>query len=128
MAMTLLPGTGGGHADNNGPSSGGPFLFGETASNVETSIVEIIAAAGVTVAMIGGVVARDRYITRAIGREAERLHARIDRIREGYVRRDDLAGHLARLEKSMDEMRREQRRSAERMDRILAELSRGTGA
>lgn len=125
MAMTLLPETGGGHADNNGPSSGGPFLFGETVSNVETSIVEVISMAGVIAAMIGGFIARDRYITRTISEKVEKLHTRIDKVRDEHVRRDDLAGHIERFEKSVDEMKEEQRRTNERIDKILAKVSRG---
>lgn len=57
------------------------------------------------------------------------LHNRVNRIRDEFVRRDDLATHLAQFDKRLDEMRDELRRSAEktdkRLDAILQQLTTG---
>lgn len=37
------------------------------------------------------------------------LHGRIDKVKDDYVRRDDLDGHIRRLERSVSELREEMR-------------------
>lgn len=37
------------------------------------------------------------------------LHSRVDDVKERYVRRDDLDGHLSRMDKKMDDIRSEMR-------------------
>lgn len=51
------------------------------------------------------------------------LHERVNRVRDEYVRRDDLAGHLMRVEKHMDEIRAEQRRQYDHTDKRLSEIT-----
>ena len=43
------------------------------------------------------------------------LYARIDRIKEHYVRRDDLDGHLQRIDTSLHEIRDEMRHNNEKI-------------
>jgi len=86
---------------------------------------------------IGGVILRDRQVMQSIkdGDEAigqrlkesdDKLHSRVDRVKDEYVRRDDLHAHIARIEKSVDEVkdgmreqRSEQQRTNERLDTTL---------
>lgn len=50
------------------------------------------------------------------------LHDRISRVRDEYVRRDDLDGHLQRMEKQFDEVRNEMRRNSENTDKKLDDI------
>lgn len=72
----------------------------------------LIAAAVGVIGVIGGIVARDRYIIRSMADGDEKLHERINRVREDYVRRDDLDGHIARLEKEVSGLKDDQRASS----------------
>ncbi len=94
---------------------------------METSLVEVITVAGIMAAMIGGFIVRDRMVARAITDGDGNLHARIDKVKDEYVRRDDLSDHIVRIEKSVDAMKEEQRRTNDeqrrtndRIDKILA--------
>ena len=98
---------------------------------------EIIAAVAALATIIGGVIARDRYVMKQIssGDEAVRdaaqkasdmLHERVNRTRDEYVRRVDLDSHLTRLDTSMQDLAKEMRDSArntsQRLDAVLAHL------
>ncbi len=94
---------------------------------MQTTLVEIIGVGGIIVAMVGGFIVRDRMVARVISEGDGKLHARIDRVKDEYVRRDDLSDHIVRIEKSVDAMKEEQRRTNdeqrrtnERIDKILA--------
>ncbi len=54
-------------------------------------------------------------------------HDRINRVRDEYVRRDDLQGHLMRIEKQFDDMRdqiqRGQEATEKKLDKIEGMLS-----
>ena len=77
---------------------------------------EVLAAVGFLVMIIGavagmwfrihGTIERTRDQQRAGDAE---LHERINRVRDEFVRRDDLDAHMARIEKTMVEMRAELR-------------------
>lgn len=53
----------------------------------------------------------------------EALHARINKVRDDYVRREDLNGHINRLERNVDDLRNEIRinsgETGKRLDAIL---------
>lgn len=52
------------------------------------------------------------------------LHDRINRVRDEYVRRDDLAGHLERWEKRFDDLRDEMRRGHDSVGKKLDEIQK----
>lgn len=98
----------------------------------------IFGFAGIIITVVGGVIARDRQLSNMIhnnhdeaaedrAKGDERLHERINRIREemaqSYVRREDLERHIARIEATVTEMRREmkedRRDTNARLDAIL---------
>jgi len=104
----------------------------------------LLGAAGFLVALIGGVVARDRQITGMIRDNHnamltetktgdDTLHERINRTRDevsnNYVRRVDLDGHLRRIEKQVSELRHdmkdERRETNKRLDVLLAAIREG---
>lgn len=78
---------------------------------------------GLTVlAIVGGIILRDRQVMSTIQDGDDKLHHRVNETRDQYVRRDDLASHIQRIEKTVDEMRvemREQRHANERLDTTL---------
>lgn len=51
------------------------------------------------------------------------LHERVNRVRDEYVRRDDLDGHLRRFEKSMDEVKSQLMRQSEKTEARLSEIA-----
>jgi hypothetical protein len=61
-----------------------------------------IVAAGV--AIIGGIIVRDRYVAKSIRDGDAELHSRINKVKDDYVRRDDLDKHLERIEHKLDEL------------------------
>lgn len=86
------------------------------------------------VACIGGLIARDRYISAAItsGDKAVRdemsrdigvCHERINKTRDEFVRRDDLDGHLARIEKNIVGMHNEQKETNKRIDEFMTAIA-----
>ena len=94
---------------------------------MQTTPAEVITVAGVIFAMVGGFIVRDRMVARSISDGDSKLHARIDKVKDEYVRRDDLSDHIIRIEKSVDAMKEEQRRANDeqrrtndRIDKILA--------
>lgn len=99
-----------------------------------------IGATAVT--LIGGFIARDRYIQRQItdgdersrakaSDEAQKLHDRINRVRDEYVRRVDLDAHIIRLDQNVQEIAREmrdgQKGTNQRLDAILAHFTIAKG-
>lgn len=59
---------------------------------------------------------------RMIAASTEPLHDRVNRVRDEYVRRDDLDGHLARMGKQFDDIRDDMRRNSENLDKRLDEI------
>lgn len=53
--------------------------------------------------------ARDRQLLASISAGDAQIHDRINRIRDEFVRRDDLAEHLARLDKQFVDFRADMR-------------------
>ncbi|MCC4243432.1 hypothetical protein [Stappia indica] len=80
------------------------------------------------VTMIGGIIARDRQLARMIQDGDEKLHDRINRVREDMVHRSDLDGHIQRLDKSVGELRsdvKEQgKETTRRLDTLVTLLSK----
>lgn len=58
----------------------------------------------------------------------EALHERVNRVRDEYVRRTDLDGHIQRLEKNVDDLRSDIKQSRhemnDRLDRIITAMSK----
>lgn len=109
---------------------------------MENNIPEIIIGWIMSViALVGGVVMRDRAVLTKITdgdtstrkevsevvRELSRQHdehvaalyERINKTRDEFVRRDDLDGHLSRIEKNIVGMRDELRENNHRMDEFM---------
>ena len=84
----------------------------------------IIGSAMALVVMIGGIIARDRQLTRMVQDGDEKLHDRINRVREDMVRRTDLDDHLQRVDKSLQTLdaniREQGRETTRRLDQLIA--------
>lgn len=98
----------------------------------------LIGVVGLVVAIVGGVIARDRAIvkmihnnhdeaSKAIKEGDDMLHERVNRTRDEmhdqFVRRADLDGNLSRIEKGVTdlraEMQTERRETNSRLDAVL---------
>lgn len=97
-------------------------------------IIWVVSVGFAMAALIGGIVARDRYILglisknhegsiKAIQDSAEKTNDKMTKIKDEYVRRVDLDGHLMRLDGSIQALSGELRSSATltntRLDAIL---------
>ena len=86
---------------------------------------------GLTVIVIvGGIIARDRYLLLTIStgdaslqkeldRRTDVLHERVNKTRDEFVRREDLDGHLQRIEGAMRGMHEEQKGTNKRIDEFM---------
>ena len=82
--------------------------------------------AAVLMAIVGWLVKEMRQLAERMGDGHDKLHERINRVREEYVRRDDLDGHLQRIDGNVNELRREiadsHRDVTKRLDAIVERL------
>jgi len=89
----------------------------------------LIGMAGFLAAVLGGSIVRDRQIFRQIREGEDRLHERINRVREDYVRREDLDNHIQRLETNVkdlrDEVRDMRKEQSLQFRQLLAVASKG---
>lgn len=85
--------------------------------------------------LIGGMIVRDRQVHKSINegdekikqelyKVADHLHARVTKVQEEYVRRDDMLQHIARIENSVDSMVRQQNETNRRIDTLLTVLTK----
>lgn len=84
----------------------------------------IIGIAIAVVSLVGGIIVRDRQVMRNIVEGDEKLHQRINRVQDTYVRRDDLNGHIQSIENTVNSMREEQRETNRRIDALLAAMTK----
>lgn len=85
---------------------------------IGVSLTVVLSVAGIAAGAFRAMSARlDRQtekLARAIGDGDDKLHERINRVRDDYVRRVDLDGHLSRFDKNFDEIRRDLKQLLER--------------
>ena len=86
--------------------------------------IQWIVATGISIAvLVGGMIMRDRQVMKAIAEGDAELHHRINEVKDSYVRRDDLNGHMNTIEESVKAMRVEQRATNSRIDNLLGVIS-----
>lgn len=103
----------------------------------------LIGTAIALFALVGGVIARDRYVLRLIATEVaavkkdckedtNTLHERLNRVRDEYVRRTDMDNHIVRLDQSVQQLASELRLSStatnQRLDALMAHLVKSSGS
>lgn len=86
---------------------------------------QIIGVVVAVVVAIGGIIVRDRQMIKLIHDGDAVLHARVTRVQEEYVRRDDLYNHVRSIETLINQMREEQRATNARIDAVLTSISKG---
>ena len=62
-------------------------------------------------------------MTRQVKDNVDPLHDRVNRVRDEYVRRDDMDGHLARLDKRFDEFNQSMLRNNAHVEKRLDEIA-----
>lgn len=89
----------------------------------------ILTGGAFILTLVGGVVARDRQMSRQIREGDEKLHERINRVREDMVHKSDQDMHLKRLDANINDMREEQRElrreTTSRLDQLIKQMSSG---
>ena len=66
-------------------------------------------AVSVALTLVGAIITAFRNLAGRISAGDRELHQRIDEVKEKYVRRDDLDGHIGRLDQNVREIREEMR-------------------
>ena len=82
----------------------------------------VFIALGVMVALIGGVIMRDRQVHRTISTGDEKLHVRINRIQDAYVRREEFNQRMHALEGVLNQINQGQTALSTRIDALLSNL------
>lgn len=85
-----------------------------------------------TLVIVGGIIARDRYVLnlistgdKAVEGKVDIVHERINKTRDDFVRRDDLDSHMKRIEGNLEKMYTEQRETNQRIDGFMAAMVNG---
>lgn len=105
---------------------------------VDSDLVAVVSIGLTLVACVGGIIARDRYLSativsgdKAIREEMDKkidvCHERINKTRDEFVRRDDLDAHMTRIEKSIAGMHDEQKGTNKRIDEFMTAMLSGNG-
>ena len=59
------------------------------------------------VAFTASLIAAFRNLANKLSNHSEKVHNRIDKVKEDYVRRDDLNGHIDRIDENIKTLRKE---------------------
>lgn len=87
----------------------------------------VIGAAISLLGLLGGYIARERQLLKLIKDGDDEISKRLTRVQAEYVRKEDLNGHIIRLEQSIDAMRNDFRETNRRIDSLLLVLSNFMG-
>ena len=85
-------------------------------------IIALIGLAGTLLGIVVAAVTMYRNTASAIKEGDDALHERINRVRDDYVRRVDLDGHMTRIDQNVKEMREESREGTREINRRLDSL------
>jgi uncharacterized membrane protein len=84
----------------------------------------VLAARSRDAALLTMITNAKEDMARQVKAGVDPLHERINRVRDEYVRRDDLEGHLVRLDNRFDKMEDNIRRGQESVERKFDELTK----
>lgn len=87
-----------------------------------SDIAALIGIAGTIVGIIVAIVASHRSTSDKIQKGDDALHERVNRVRDEYVRRVDLDGHMARMETNLKDLREEGREGTREINRRLDQV------
>lgn len=91
---------------------------------MEADPIGVITLGAGIITLVGSILIRDRQLLRIISEGDEKLHVRLNRAQDIFVRRDDLNGHIQTIENTVNQMREEQRETNRRIDSLLTELTK----
>lgn len=94
---------------------------------MDGQVIALIGVAGTIVAIVSAIVASHRSTSDKIQKGDDALHERINRVRDEYVRRVDLDGHMARIETNVKELREENREGTRDINRRLDQILTSVG-
>lgn len=77
-------------------------------------------AVTICLAVFGAIVTSFRTLAARISSGNSELHKRVDDVKEKYVRRDDLDGHISRMDASLKELRDEVRTNHNQVIALLS--------
>lgn len=111
---------------------------------MDMTVVGLIGLALTFVTCVGGLIVRDRallalitngdktthdslekkieFVLQSDDAKIAALHERVNKIRDEFVRRDDLDQHLGRIEKNLNQMYIEQRETNQRIDGFMSAM------
>lgn len=78
---------------------------------------------GVSITVMGLFISTLIGVFRNLSAKISGLHGRVDEVKEKYVRRDDLDGHIARIDTNLRELREETRQNHREILQALASRS-----
>lgn len=94
---------------------------------MDGQVIALIGVAGTIVSIVVAIVASHRTTADKIQKGDDALHERINRVRDEYVRRVDLDGHMARIETNVKELRDENREGTRDINRRLDQMLTSLG-
>jgi len=77
-------------------------------------------AVSLSTAFTAAIIGAFRSLAGRISQSNKDLHTRVDDVKEKYVRRDDLDNHIRRIEKGIDELKKENQQNHKQVMEILA--------
>ena len=87
----------------------------------------LIGVAVAFTALVGGVVTRDRQVAKQIRDVENRMHDRINKVKDDYVKRSDMEAGMARVSddvsKLRDEIRDDRQETNRRLDTIIQNVT-----
>lgn len=79
-------------------------------------------------ALVGGVVTRDRQMAKQIRDSEDRMHDRINKVKDDYVKRSDMEACMARISDDVsrlrDEIREDRQATNQRLDTIINSVTK----
>lgn len=89
---------------------------------VGLSVTVLVFQAGTLIAAFRSLTARVETATATAKEGDDQLHERINRVRDEYVKRVDLDGHMTRMETTVKELREETREGTKEINRRLDQV------
>lgn len=99
----------------------------QAATLARMSFEQGIALAGVIFTYVAGLLGLLGYMMWRQSKLAKDVYEKIERVRDGYVRRDDLDKHFSMIERVNAEIKESVRRLNERLDQVIVMLKNGNG-
>lgn len=97
-------------------------MTGELQWLIGTAVTVILTIAGIVIAAFRATSTKIDDVAGKIKAGDDALHERINRVRDEYVKRIDLDGHMERMEETVKELRVENREGTREINRRLDQV------